>query len=388
MIQTTFVLDLSRATRGAAETAAGCRGLDDQGWEMLVAWSDAAGARAAASLAKADSRIRSVRTGSGSGVCDWTIAVQEAHGQHIVFLRPGDVVVPQALAHWREGLMRGREAAWVIGAAPGAPNNDWWLQRDLADSAAALLTIGASFPDCTAAVTRQAWLSVASACPETASDSSRASAWIALALLYRPVLHPEIVATSSNPPAQVDADMLVRVLEASVRRDAVRTAQVIADVGRIASGMRIAQHELLAALDAAERCFGRVPAAGTQPSDWLTRTRLFEGLFRRGDRAVWIWGAGQLGLDALGWLRSRSIPVIGFLDRDARREGTGWGGLIVRRGSDVLDSSADADILVVIASMYHAEIAADLKARGWEDGAQFVVFHQDLSLPPVGGRRP
>ena len=368
----TAFLDLTRDPRGAAETAASWPLSDGP---LVVLTADPESAECAAVLQRSDPRLQVRRCGSGTGVCDWLGAVRDAATPYVVFLRPGDRLRGEALAIWRRGLTTRDGAAWVLAAAEPAPYNDWWFQRDLSESAAALIATGAAFSDCTALVQRAAWLHAATVCPEIAVDGSRAAGWLALALTARPALVAEVVADAGPRPTAIDAEMLAQLLHGLARREPGRTGALMADIGRIAAGLRLAQDTLFEAIAGAGRCFGEVPRVRMDPSAWLRRTRFFEGLFARGDRPVWIWGAGQLGLTAAAWLRERGIPVAGFLDRDARRDGTSWGGICVRHATTTTTGPAR---LIVVASMYHSAIAADLEARGGREGHEFVIFEAEV----------
>lgn len=373
MAHVTFILDLTAGTRDAAASVAACRALDDADWDLRVAWADAHGARTADLFRTPDGAVTACRAGSGTGVCAWSDVVAGAAGPWIVFLHPGDRVRPDALAAWQRALARRDRARWAIAAAAGAPYNDWWFQGDTAESAAALLATGASFPECAAIVHRDVWAEAAATLPESVDDGRRASAWLALALAHTPALLPEVVAETTRRPAEVPAERLAVVLQGLARRDGPAVGRLMADVARLASGMRIAQDTLFEALATAQRCFGRVPTVRLDPGDWRRRTRLFEALVSRGHREVWIWGAGQLGLEARDWLQARHVPIAGFLDSQPDRDGTRWGGLVVRHGPSVCTGRAET-LLVVIASMHHAAIAAPLEAEGWHEGQAFAVF--------------
>ena len=374
MVHTTFILDLTCRTRGAATSLEACQHLEDGNWEMLAAYSEREGERTASMLSREDGRVTAHVAGSGPSVCDWAVAARQSRGEHLVFLQPGDCPRPDALTLWRDELDLRRDATWVLGATHGAPYNDWWFQRDQAASAAALLVLGAAFPECTALVPRRAWLEVAEQFPETRSRASRANAWIGMAFLFRPALLPAVVAAAAAEPVQADPEGLAAMLEGLARRDPPMAARLMADVSRLGSGMRIAHQTMVEAMQTTERCLGRTPSVSADAADWLRRGRVFSALFERGERPVWIWGAGQLGLQALAFLRRHSIPVEGFLDRDDRRDGDRWGDLMVHH-VHALDAMAAP--LVVVASMHHADIADTLAARGWQEGREFVVYQQD-----------
>jgi hypothetical protein len=139
-------------------------------------------------------------------------------------------------------------------------------------------------------------------------------------------------------------------------------------------------------MDVTARCLGRTPTVQADPLDWLERWRFFEGVVGRGARDVWIWGAGQRGLDALQWLCQHAVPVARFLDTDSARDGSEWGGLPVqhvRPAIDSLDRSSRTPLMVV-ASMHYPEITSELIGHGFRHGSDFVVFHPDVSWAPPG----
>lgn len=388
MVSTTFILDLTRGTAGAADTLAACRAMTCRDWDVLAAYANPDGAETARLLAREGHALSAFEAGSGTGVCDWEAALRSTSSNYVVFLRPGDRLAADALERWQRVIERQR-ATWVLGACPSGLYNDWWFQRDLSHSATALLAIGAAFPDCTALCRRDGWLDAVAQLPEVRDDGTRASAWFAMARASTPALLPEIVATTPHLPSHVSADTLVRVLSGLARRDPEAAGRLMADISRIGAGMRIGLDALLDALRTTERCFGRSPAVHDPEGDWLARTQLFEALLTRGQREIWIWGAGQAGLEALTWLSSRRVPVTGFLDRNASRDGSSWGGLPVRHVERVVRAIDDvgraaregnSTPLVVVASMYHAEISAELERRGWVPGRDFVVLRPDVQL--------
>lgn len=376
MTHTTLILDVTGSCRGGAETLTACQALTDPHWDLRVIWSDAGGEAAAIRLVDMDARVTTQRVGSGTGICDWRMAVDGARGPHVVFLRPGDRLHADALGRWQQALAAHRGADWVLAAAADVPGSDWWFQPDLTESGAALLASGVAFPECAAMARREVWLRAAVANPDTVADPSRASAWLAIALAGRPALLSDVLAEASHAPRQIDAERLLRVVATLARQDPCRAAQLLVEVARLTAGLRIAQDTLFDALDEATRCFGATPDARAEAARWLGARDVVEALLTRGSREVWIWGAGQQGLEALAWLRAGEIPVAGFFDRDARRDGSVWGGLAVRDAALVRGGCGAR--VVVVASMFHDAIAADLRAAGCQEGRQFVVFRTDL----------
>jgi hypothetical protein len=386
MTDITFILDLTRSIAGAQETIAAWRALNPQDCDLMVASAEVEGHRLASTLVQHEPSVTSRDVGSGTGGCDWHRAVLQAHGTHIVFLRPGDRPGSDIVGTSRTVLTRHSKARWLIGTRPGASTDAWWLQPDLSDSVAALLIAGVSFAECTAVVQRTAWLDVADTLPETRADASRASAWVALAFLHTPVVIADVVGSAVAESPSADADMLAVLLEACARRDPRAAARLMVDVSRIARGMRVGYDLMNEAMDVTSRCLGRTPAVRADPRDWLERWQFFEGIVGRGARELWIWGAGQRGLDALRWLRQHRVTVTRFLDSDSARDGSEWGGLPVQHVKPAITpvDRASPRPLIVIASMYHADMTSELITRGFRHGSDFVVFHPDVSWASPG----
>ena len=386
MVHITFILDLTRSTAGAQETMAAWRALNPRDCDLMVASAEVEGHRLASTLVQHEPSVTSYDVGSGTGACDWHRAVLQAQGTHIVFLRPGDRPAIDIVDTCRTLLTRHSKARWLIGTRPGASTDAWWLQQDLSESVAALLIAGVPFAECTAVVQRTAWLDVAAVLPETGADASRASAWVALAFLHPPVVIADVVGSAVADSPSSDPDMLEVLLEACARRDPGAAARLMVDVSRIARGMRVGYDLMNEAMDITSRCLGRTPTVRAHPRDWLERWQFFEGIVRRGARELWIWGAGQRGLDALRWLRQQEVTVTRFLDNDSARDGSEWGGLPVQHVRPAITSvdRVSPGPLIVIASMYHPDITSELIALGFQHGSDFVVFHPDVSWAPPG----
>lgn len=378
MTDLTLILDLTCTVDGARDTLQATRQLVGCRWNVLLAHSEIDGRRGAQALAADDGRVTTLHVGSGTGACDWAKAVRHARGTHVVFLRPGDCLAPHAAVRLGQLLHTRQASRWALGAADGAPNNTWWFQRDLAGSAAALLLAGAAFPECTALVARDAWLHVAERFPETMRDASRATAWMALALVAAPLVLPEVIATTQAAPMQVDVELLREVLEAAARRHPAAMARLMTDVARLTSGLRLGWALYDQALAASWIRLGEPTRSAAEPHLWHQRWSFLSALLARGDRPVWIWGAGQLGLEALGWLQAHRIPVQGFLDGDATRDGQQWGGLPVSDGVRATVDAGQAPPLIVIASMYHVDIVERLRARGLRPALDVVVYERRL----------
>lgn len=379
MAHTTFLLDVTRAQSGAHECVRTCLADPSPARDLVVLWSEAGGEALAEDLRAVDPRVSARRAGSGTGVCDWTAAVADARGELVVFLQPGDRLRGDAVARWQRALLGRDGAQWALAAAADAPYTDWWFQRDLAGSAATLLAAGAAFPDCTAAVAREAWMETIAAWPAVAADGTRATGWLALALRQAPALCPHVVADAITAPSAVDAERLASLLADLAARDPLRAGRLLADTSRVASGLRLAQDALLDAVDAAAACFGCAPGRRRDASEWRRRAQRLRTLVARGERPVWIWGAGQAGLEALAWLRARAVPVAGFVDRDPARTGQRWDGLEIAAPAALAFGAAATSPLVVVASMHHEAIGADLASRGAREGEHFVIFDADVT---------
>jgi hypothetical protein len=112
-------------------------------------------------------------------------------------------------------------------------------------------------------------------------------------------------------------------------------------------------------------------------------------LIDRGQRPVWIWGAGSGGRRAFALLRSLNVRVTGFLDGNAARDGETFEELPVRHGPRLL-ATAFPDVshrpLVFIASMYADEIAPVLDRFGLRHGEDFMQV--PLGGPAAAGDSP
>ena len=383
-VHISLVLDLTRGVRGYRDSVEACRALAVSDWNLTVGYADVDGQRAADEAASADPRAQALRLGSGTGDCDWAAAIRQARGTSIVFLRPGDRLRPDALTRLASAGTHADPADWVLGAVEGAPHA-WWHQPTLPGSAAALLLAGAAFPECGALVSRDAWLRVVEAFPATTRDASRATAWLALAMTVSPRLLPDVVASTSTVPSQVEPELLVEVLEEAGARRPPDVARLTSDLSRLASGLRVGWHVFERALEASWHVLGE-PSSIAAPDVWEHRWTFLLRMLARADRPIWIWGAGQLGLEALDWLRVHGVPVQGFLDGDASRDGQVWGGLPVKHGGMIAAPGTEADRpLVVIASMYHAAIVENLHSCGFTLGRDALVFDRRLPRQDVSG---
>jgi FkbM family methyltransferase len=104
------------------------------------------------------------------------------------------------------------------------------------------------------------------------------------------------------------------------------------------------------------------------------RAALFGELLGRAGsgRELYIWGAGSLGRDLAALLAGLGLPVRGVLDNAAGR----WGGRV--RGLAVLDPGPVIGMqprpFVVIGTVHHAAVAAQLERAGWLAGLDFMVM--------------
>jgi SAM-dependent methyltransferase len=98
-------------------------------------------------------------------------------------------------------------------------------------------------------------------------------------------------------------------------------------------------------------------------------------------RAIYIWGTGQVGRDALRRLGGRSVAA--FIDNDSGRWYGEAAGLPVLPPATVLTATTRG--FVVIASMYEDEIARQLREAAWMPGVDFASI---ASLVAAGGDPP
>ncbi|MFA5907731.1 MAG: class I SAM-dependent methyltransferase [Vicinamibacterales bacterium] len=129
----------------------------------------------------------------------------------------------------------------------------------------------------------------------------------------------------------------------------------------------------------------RIAVAGApeaMPNTTDPSAPLSSGLHRSpvSGRPVYIWGAGQVGLEARRLLRDRNL--CGFLDQASGRWGSTVEGLPVADPRSVLHQPARP--FVVIASMYETQIAEQLVEAGWMAGADFATV---ASLATGDGER-
>lgn len=88
-----------------------------------------------------------------------------------------------------------------------------------------------------------------------------------------------------------------------------------------------------------------------------------------GNRAVWLWGAGRVTRR-----RFESLPSLaGFIDVDPAKIGSCREGKLIRSFEDLPDVGTSFIVAGVAARGVREEIAAYLTARGWVEGADFLL---------------
>jgi hypothetical protein len=100
-------------------------------------------------------------------------------------------------------------------------------------------------------------------------------------------------------------------------------------------------------------------------------------------REMFIWGAGSAGREAAALLRANGIAWSGFIDRDPAKAGSELEGVKIYLPDGLKKCPKRPRIL--IASMYHREIARHLRALGFRARRDFEVFPADgAELPSLG----
>jgi hypothetical protein len=100
-------------------------------------------------------------------------------------------------------------------------------------------------------------------------------------------------------------------------------------------------------------------------------------------REVFIWGAGSAGREAAALLRANGIAWTGFIDRDPAKAGAELEGVKIYLPEELKIRPIRPKVL--IASMYHREIAKHLRAMGFHARRDFEVFPADgAKLPSLG----
>ncbi len=124
--------------------------------------------------------------------------------------------------------------------------------------------------------------------------------------------------------------------------------------------------------------------------------QLAEALEQAGTRSLFadnapvvIYGAGNVGKDVFRLLTGRGIPVLGFLDRQAR-PGAAWQGVPIWQPEDASLPPADRSRLHVVIGIYNAyvempPIARMLKALGYARVTSFLDLY-DRFAPELGDR--
>lgn len=90
-------------------------------------------------------------------------------------------------------------------------------------------------------------------------------------------------------------------------------------------------------------------------------------------RAVVCWGAGEMGRQVLEALGDAAASVSAFVDSNPARQGTAWGKPVVAPAA-LWASGSGQRPFVLLASMHAGEIAADLRAHGFEPDADYLAM--------------
>jgi hypothetical protein len=90
-------------------------------------------------------------------------------------------------------------------------------------------------------------------------------------------------------------------------------------------------------------------------------------------RPVYLWGAGQAGRNALQLLQRHDVSVAGFVDRDPAKHGTTVDSVPVHP-PNALESRGAVRPYLGVSGKFATEIAADLRADGWERDADYAVW--------------
>jgi glycosyltransferase involved in cell wall biosynthesis len=106
------------------------------------------------------------------------------------------------------------------------------------------------------------------------------------------------------------------------------------------------------------------------------RIDLLEGLVAHRQKSVVIWGCGAGGREALAYLRTRGISVEGWLDSNSALHGTRLEGIPVHNPHLWIKAARDERPLIVIASVYAANIRSTLDTLATQRGTSIdsVVF--------------
>lgn len=91
------------------------------------------------------------------------------------------------------------------------------------------------------------------------------------------------------------------------------------------------------------------------------------------ERELWLWGAGRITRRRFGCLAEHGVKLSGYIDVDEAKVGRVLDGLIVRLDTD-LPVRENSFILAGVGSRGARErIAAHLEARGWVEGADYLL---------------
>jgi len=170
--------------------------------------------------------------------------------------------------------------------------------------------------------------------------------------------------------------------------------EVVAELQRVGAAHQEVVAELRRALDALQQLVresqAEVESIGMSRDHAVAALRLHH-LFRSKSQ-ICIWGAGSGGRLVMGAMLMLGLHPAAFLDSDPKKAGRRSGGVLVHTPA-ILDAPEypRETTGVVVASIAHKAIAANLDARGWLAGTDYVVAPVEVLALIEGGaseRRP
>lgn len=91
-------------------------------------------------------------------------------------------------------------------------------------------------------------------------------------------------------------------------------------------------------------------------------------------RKLFIWGASQLGREALHYLQNNKIYPKEFLDKDPVKDGQTFEGLAIKNPIILNSFGLKEKPFIIIASMFKDEITEELNNRGYRKKRDFVYY--------------
>lgn len=136
-------------------------------------------------------------------------------------------------------------------------------------------------------------------------------------------------------------------------------------------GLRNLPEVLLRWRDSAGRLTRTDPRYGLKRFAWVKARYLALGPLANG-RPCMVWGAGRSGLTLMRFLREEGIPVERFIDVHPRKLGTRVDGIPVLSPENLGPPGGELMLICVGIRWAREEIRADLTARGWVEGVDFL----------------